>query len=214
MREIEIYTLKKSGVSLESLYGLYQQSFQQWRAHQIVSPFISKTYDEFKEYVESATVFVALDMETQELLGMHCFYCYHDMHALGFFLAISPEAKHQGIASRMLEHEIALFRKHGYRYLLGNTLTAATWSVRWHLKNGYYITGYTRNEQNSSPSYRFRKPIALNVRKHPSDLLWMWPIAPLTAKIQYVMYYLVTNICKTRTGRLNRIGRMAKKILK
>ena len=214
MREIEIYMLKKSGVSIEALYGLYQQSFQQWHEHQIVSPFISKTFDEFRELVERAMVFVALDVETQELLGMHCFYCYHDMHALGFFLAISSKAKHQGIASRMLEHEIVLFRKHGYRFLKGNTLAAATWSVRWHRKNGYYITGYTRNELNNYPSYQFRKQIALDVRRHPGDVFWLPGVAPLTACVCFVVTYIATCVCKTREGKLNWLGRWAKRVAK
>ena len=134
--------------------------------------------------------------------------------ARGANLAVSPKAKHEGIASRMLQEETQRLRKAGYRYIIEDTAIPAIWSVQWHLKNGYYIVGYSRSENRNYASYIFRKQIAFDVRHHPTDLLWMRPIAPLTAKIQYVMYYLATNVCKTREGRLNWIGRWTKRVAK
>ena len=128
--------------------------------------------------------------------------------------AVSPKVKHEGIASRMLQEEVRRLCNAGYRYFIEDTAIPATWSVQWHLKNGYYIVGYSRSERNNYASYIFRKQIAFDVRHHPTDLLWMRPVAPLTAKIQYVMYYLATSICKTREGRLNWLGRWAKRVAK
>ena len=88
----------------------------------------------------------------------------------------------------------------------------AVWSVRWHLKNGYYITGYKRSEGKNYASYTFRKPIALDVRHHPLDLLWTRPIAPFTARLSYMVSYLITCVCKTRDGRLTAIGRVGKRV--
>ena len=213
MRKIIIHTLRKTGVSTEKLYELFQQSFQQWRDLDITAPFINKSFEEFKEVVENANVFVALDAETQELLGMHCFlFRKKDGQAFGFFLAVSPKAKHEGIASRMLAHEVTIFRKHGYRYMQGTTNAAATWSVRWHLKNGYRIVGYSRSVNSNSPSCTFRKQIAYDLRHHPTDFLWLPFIAPVTARLTYTITFLATCICKNWSGELNVLGRLAKRL--
>ena len=89
--------------------------------------------------------------------------------------------------------------------MAGNTGIPATWSVKWHLKNGYYIVGYSRSEKNNYASYIFRNPIA------PS-LLWSRPLEPITAKLLYCLSWLATNICKSKSGKLNWIGRMAKDV--
>ena len=213
MREIVIHTLKKTDVSIEALYELYKESFQQWHEKDIAASFINKTFEEFKEVVDNANVFVALDAKTQELLGMHCFlFRKRDGQAFGFFLAISPKAMHEGIASRMLAHETGIFQKHGYRYLQGTTNAAATWSVRWHLKNGYRIIGYSRSESNNYASYTFRKQFAYDLRHHPTDILWLPCIAPVTSRLTYAATYLVTHLCKARTGNLNALGRLAKRL--
>ena len=213
--DITIKDNKDARVSLQELHELFQQSFQQWRDSGIDVPALHGTFEDFKAKVEPALVFVAQDGETGKLLAMHCFYgSLRKGHVHGFFLAVSPEAKHQGLATRMLEHETRLFRKKGIRYLRGNTSEAASWSVRWHLKNGYRKVGYRRTEDSNSALVIFRKQIATDWRRHPADLLWTRPLAPLTAKIQYAASYLATNICKTRTGRLNWMGRMAKRIIR
>ena len=158
-------------------------------------------------------VFIAQDEATSELLGMHTLRLNKRKgRANGANLAVSPKAQHEGIASRMLEAEAQRLRKAGYRYMVGNTAVPATWSVQWHLKNGYHIVGYSRSERNNYASYIFRKQIATDVRHHPTDLLWTKPIASLTAKLLYCLSWLATNICKSKSGKLNWIGRMAKDV--
>ena len=90
------------------------------------------------------------------------------------------------------------------------TSAGAPWSVQWHLKNGYRIMGYSRSEKQNYASYVLRKQIAIDVRHHPTDLLWTKPLAPITAKVRYWATYIATCICKDKAGRLNRIGRMVR----
>jgi GNAT superfamily N-acetyltransferase len=159
--------------------------------------------------------FVALDANTNELLGMHTLKLNKRKgRANGANLAVSPRAQHEGIASRMLQTEAQRLRKNGYRYIVENTAIPATWSVQWHLKNGYRIVGYSRSERNNYASYVFRKQIATDLRHHPEDLLWTRPIAPVTAKIQYIASYLATCICKDKAGKLNWLGRIIKRSLR
>jgi hypothetical protein len=86
--------------------------------------------------------------------------------------------------------------------------------VKWHLKNGYRIVGYSRSERHNYASYVFRKQLAVDVRHHPTDLLWTKPIAPVTARLIYCLTWLATKICKDKAGRLNLVGRLAKRSLK
>ena len=212
MREIEIHTLRKTDVSIEILYKLFRQSFDEWRDNGIVASFINKTFEEFKEVIDRSVVFVAQDRETGEVLGMHCFYCYPARYVFDFFLAVSPHAKRQGIATKILQEEVARLRQKGYRYMKCTTSAAATWSVRWHLKNGYRIVGYSRSINSNSPSCTFRKQLAYDLRHHPTDFLWLPFIAPITARLTYTITYLVTTICKKRSGELNVLGRLAKRL--
>ena len=214
-RKIIIKTNKEAEVSVEELYKLEQAAFQQWTDAGLYTPVSNTSVERLQQYIADKAVFVALDEATGELLGMHTLKLNKRKgRANGANLAVSPKAQHEGIASRMLEAEAQRLRKAGYRYIVENTAIPATWSVQWHLKNGYHIVGYSRSERNNYASYIFRKQIATDVRHHPTDLLWTKPIAPVTAKLLYCLSWLATNICKSKSGKLNWIGRMAKRSLK
>ena len=212
-RDIVIKTNKEAEVSVEELYELEHTAFQQWTDAGLYTPISNTSVERLQRYIADKAVFVAQDEATGELLGMHTLRLNKlKGRANGANLAISPKAQHEGIASRMLQAEVLRLRKAGYRYIVENTAIPATWSVQWHLKNGYHIVGYSRSERNSYASYVFRKQIAIDVRHHPTDLLWTRPIAPLTAKVLYCFSWLATNICKSKSGKLNAIGRIAKDV--
>ena len=214
MREIIVKTKKEAEVSVEELLALRREAFRQWtEAGLTTSASHQVSAEQFARYLSDKTVFIARDAATGELLAMHTLRLDRRKGmAWGANLAVAPSAKHEGIGTRMLQEEVPWLRKAGIRYMIGGTGIPAVWSVRWHRKNGYYVCGYYRSEGENYGSYRFRKPIAYDIRHHPTDLLWTRPIAPLTARVQYVMYYLATCVCKTREGKLNAIGRFAKRI--
>ena len=212
-RKIIIKTYKEAEVSVEELYKLEQVAFQQWTDAGLYTPISNTSVERLQLYIADKAVFVAQDEATGELLGMHTLKLNKRKgRADGANLAVSPKAQHEGIASRMLEAEALRLRKAGYRYIVENTAIPATWSVQWHLKNGYHIVGYSRSERNNYASYIFRKQIATDVRHHPTDLLWTRPLAPITAKLLYCLSWLATNICKSKSGKLNAIGRIAKEV--
>ena len=212
---IDVRTSKEVEASTEELYDLFYAAFQQWAEADLYNSAAHIAIDRFKQYLANCLVFVAQDETTGELLAMHTLRLNKRKGRVnGANLAVSPKVKREGIASRMLVEEVQRLRKAGYRYMMGSTGIPATWSVRWHLKNGYRIVGYSRNEKHNYASYVFRKQIATDVWHHPADLLWTCPIAPLTAKISYAASYIATSICKTREGRLNWVGGMGKRVFK
>ena len=212
---IIVKTWKKAGVDSEELYQLVQESFALWIEKGFDAPALHRTFEEFLQAINNAAVFVALDAETNELLGMHCFYLDSKKKcANGFYLAVYPKYMNQGIASRMLAIEAELIRKAGYRYMQGDTAINAEWSVNWHLRNGYRIVGYRRCQGRNYASYVFRKQLYCDLRHHPSDLLWTRPLAPLTARLCFVASYTATRLCKHSDGSLNTLGRLAKKVIR
>lgn len=215
MREIIVRTLKEIEVPVEELDELRKVAFKQWEDAGLDASEIHTSVQSLARYIRDKVVFVAHDAKTGELLAMHTFRLNKRKHrAAGANLAVSPTAKQEGIGSRMLEAEVERFRKNGYRYLTESTGIPAIWSVRWHLKNGYYITGYKRSEKKNYASYTFRKPIALDICHHPTDIFWTRPIAPLTARVHYFVSYIVTCLVKDRSGKLTLLGRVAKKALR
>ena len=210
-RNIVIKTNKEAGVPVEELYKLRKAAFQQYTDNGLYTAVQHTTIDQFQLQLKGKSVFVVQDEATGELLGMHTLRLNKRKgRADGANLAVSPKAQHEGIASRMLQAEAQRLRKAGYRYIVENTAIPATWSVKWHLKNGYYIVGYSRSEKRNYPIYIFRKQIATDLRHHPTDLLWTRPVAPITAKLRYCLTWLATKICKDKAGRLNWIGRMVR----
>ena len=214
-RKIIIKTYKEAEVSVNELYKLRIAAFEQWTDAGL-NVLESKTpIEQFRRYIKDKTVFVAQDEATGELLAMRTLTLNGQKgRAAESNLSVAPKAKRQGIATRLIETEVQWLRERGYRYTTCSTGIPAIWSVKWHLKNGYYIVGYSRSERNNYASYIFRKQIATDVRHHPTDLLWTKPIAPVTAKLLYCLSWLATNICKSKSGKLNWIGRMAKRSLK
>ena len=212
-RKIIIKTYKEAEVSVEELYKLEQAAFQQWTDAGLYTPVSNTSVERLQRYIADKAIFVAQDEATGELLGMHTLKLNKRKgRANGANLAVSPKAQHEGIASRMLQTEAQRLCKAGYRYIVENTAIPAIWSVKWHLKNGYHIVGYSRSERNNYASYIFRKQIATDVRHHPTDLLWTRPIVPITAKIRYCLTWMATMACKDKAGKLNAIGRIAKDV--
>lgn len=213
-RNISIKTIKEAGVSAEELYELRKNAFSQWLVEGL-KPVVIVPIEQFKLYLSESTVFVAQDKATGELLAMRTLTLNRQQgRAAESNLSVAPKAKRQGIATKLINYEVEWLKNNGYRYTTCSTAIPATWSVRWHLKNGYYIVGYSRSERHNYASYVFRKQIAVDVRHHPTDLLWTRPLVPITAKLRYWATYIATSICKDKAGRLNWIGRMAKRSLK
>ena len=191
----------------EALYVLNKESHGMWTEQGLDAPWMHLTFPEFQQAIRGVPMFVALDAETGELLGMHSFrthrkegWCY------GYRLAIASSARREGIASRMLAYEAERIRQAGYRYLRGVTGTTAEWSVRWHLRNGYRIIGYYHSPNNNFANYVFRKQLA------PS-ILWGPTLGPLTARMSFAASWLVNHLLKHSDGRDNLLGRFARKII-
>ena len=207
MNNIIITTRKETDVTDEALYELYKESFRKWTQQGMEAPWLCASFEEFCKHLNTSTAFIAVDANTDELLGMHCFRGNKKHRwAYDFYLAVKPQAQGQGIASRMLAYEAEVIRNAGFLYLKDTTATKAAWSVRWHLKNGYRIVGYYQAPSNNFANYVFRKQLA------PS-ILWGPTLGPLTARMSFAASWLVNHLLKHSDGQDNLLGRIARKII-
>lgn len=211
---IIITTLKQYPVSDWQLYKLYKASYQQWLDRGVDAPWLHHTFERFKELISHAVVYLAIDDCSQELYAMHCLNITHMRKGVfGFCLAVAPQNKQQGIATKMLQVEREQVRQRGFHYMKGVTEVSAIWSVRWHLKNGYHIVGYGKGCAPYSDTYTFRLQLVPFSWHHPSTWLWNKPLAPLAARCCYLASYAVAQLTHHRNGELNWIGRVGKKLM-
>lgn len=205
---IIITTREKAHITDEQLYEHFNRSYDQWRDKGLDSPFLHTSFERFKKVIGPAMVTVAIDATTNEPVGMRAIACYPKQHyAFDFFLSVAPEYKRQGIGTRLMEYEKEILRKRGYRYLKCTTSAEADWSVRWHHKMGYLITGYHLSPEANNATYSFRLQLA------PS-ILWGPALGPVTAKVCLIASYAVAYLLKHPDGRDNLLGRVARSIVK
>ena len=214
-------TRNKAGVTDETLYALSLESFKTWAERGLEAPWMHRSLEEFQRVIHGVSVFVALDAETGELLGMHCFKTYRRQGwCYGFLLAVAASVRHEGIASRMLAFEVERIRESGYRYIKEVTATTADWSINWHLKNGFRIIGYHRSPNNNFANYVFRKQLIPISLSSPSDIAFILrhPVYALHSsaafcRLRYILSYVVTRLVKDSHGHDNLLGRLARKMI-
>jgi ribosomal protein S18 acetylase RimI-like enzyme len=214
MNNIIITTRKEAAVTDEQLYALFNSAYDQWRDNSLDYPFLHKSFEEFQKSIDPVLVTIAIDTATGEPVGMRGVACYRKKrYAFDFCLSVAPEYKRKGIATRLMEFEKEILRQHGYRYLTCNTSADAPWSVSWHRKMGYLITGYHLSPNTSGPKYSYRMQLLCDPLRHPTDLLWTRPLAPVTARCSLALSYAITWLTKDAQGRDNLLGRLARKII-
>ena len=208
---IIISRFDKTDLSTEDVHRLVDDAWQRWFEAGLDSVWFHPTEEQFARTVNGRIVYVAVDSETGELLGCHMLKPDCHRHRIsGSFLAVAPKAQGRGIASRLLEAEAAIAIKNGYTHMQESTATTATWSIRWHLRNGYRIIGYQRRPQDNHPLYVFRKQLVPSSIRH---LRYSFYSSALFCCLRFFASYAVTRLTKDSNGNLNLIGRIGKRIL-
>lgn len=111
-RDILISTREEVGINDDVLFELYNASFDLWRKNGLDAVWLHHTRASLKRQLSKKTIFVAIDKNTNELLGMHVLKANPKANGLaGSFLAVLPAAQRCGVATRLLEEEIAYAKK-------------------------------------------------------------------------------------------------------
>ena len=210
--DIVIKRFGDTAFTSEDVHRLVDEAWQRWFDAGLDSEFFHVSAERFERAVKSRVVFVAIDGEACELFGCHFLRPDHQRHCLfGSFLAVAPKAQGRGIATRLLEHEADLAVEHGYTHIQESTATTATWSIRWHLKNGYRIIGYQRRPQDNHPLYVFRRQLLPPSIRRPLYSLFC---LTLFCRLHFAASFIATRLFKDGRGNLNWLGRIAKRMVR
>ena len=205
----------------EALYALDEESHRIWAENGLDAPWMHRSFAEFQRIIHSVAVFVALDAETGELLGMHCFRTFRRKGCCyGFLLAVTTSVQREGIASKMLAYEVERIRQSGYRYIREVTATTADWSIRWHKKNGFRIIGYYHSPNDNFANYVFRKQLIPISLSSPSGIAFVLrhPVYALHSNaafccLRFLLSYTVNRLTKDSDGHDNLLGLVARKLI-
>ena len=176
---IVVKPLNETTFTASDLYALVTDAYQMWTEHGLDEPWMHRSLEEFKASIADVyAIYVALDADTAELLGMHCFRAnLKKKRAMGFYLAVSPKAQRRGITKQLEENGQEQLRQAGFTHIVVSTTATAQWAVTCHQKNGYRIIGCKRDPQ---LSYIFRKqlkPVSLTTLiTHPVYSLYSSPL--------------------------------------
>ena len=154
-----IKQLPESGISYAQLADLIHAALEE-RLQQGLNFTCSRmSADDFENRLQDGTVFVSMDEDSGKLLGTVTLTIHADRkgrkYAYHEYLAVSPEAKHLGVATQLSAAWLAFAKENGVQYVKSDTATRAESSVRWHLKNGFQIYGVKAFRNTDYVSYIF-----------------------------------------------------------
>lgn len=108
-------------------------------------------------------VFVAVDEQSQELLGTGTILFHYDENHIpyaGFILeAVRPDVQGQGIGKMLKQRREECAKERGCHYIMSSTASNAESSIKYHLKSGAKKYGFSSAKNSDYYSIYFRKDI-------------------------------------------------------
>lgn len=162
----------------------------------------SFTLDDLKNKTKDGYI-TTVTSDDGRLQGFH-FFSIRGTIAHEEFLAVRPDCKRCGVASKMLSEEIKFLT--GYKSgkavtcMIGDTSIHAISSVRWHVGNGYKIIGLASFGCTNYYSYIFRRQLT-------SPSVWN---SRIWCAFHYACSWLLCKSTKNKNGTLTALGKILK----
>lgn len=203
--EVVVKLLSETSISYSDLADLLHDAFEERLGQGLHFTCSTMTAEQFESKMKGGYVFVALDNETEELLGTVTIHLDTDKHGIIFgyqeYLAVSPRAKHSGVGTALAKAWNALLQEKEAKYVLSDTACKATSSVEWHLKNGFQIFGLESYRSTNYWSYVFIKYLDDSIRK-----------TLLQLKLRYWCSWLFIKTTRHQNGTDTAFGKLYKRI--
>lgn len=200
---IRVNYFSQANVSLEQIADLIRSSFVERKEQRLNMDGCFITSEKIKDVIDGGNdIVLAFDNESNELVGADIvevksyrggYYLYN------WITAVCPRSKGKHVASIMMDEVKNYAMKNHCDYIWSCTATNATSSVKFHLKNGFRIYGFTSDRTKNYYSYLFRDQIAKSCFWNNS----------LFYKISFAYYYLRTKILRKEDGSQTMVGRFA-----
>jgi len=196
---------EETNVSYEDIVHLIHKSFEDRLKQGLKFTCSFLTVEEYKKDTAKGTVFVALDKDTQELLGTATVNVKKDIYGVTYgyneYVAIAPKAQRQGIASQLLKECEKIVKEAGAEYIFSDTAVEAKSSIQYHLKNGFKIIGLHSYPSTNYYSYFFRKQLVPS-KKWNSNLY---------CKYAFLKSYIITKLTLRKDGHKTFLASLFKK---
>lgn len=160
---IVIKRKEDTDVSYEQIVQLMHESFEERLQQGLKFTCSFMTVEEYKKNTSDGIVFVAIDTDSNTLMGTATVHLKKDEKGVIFgyneLNAINSRAKRCGIGSMLLRAREQLIKEAGGEYILSDTAVGAKSSVKYHLKNGFKIVGLRSFASTDYYSFLFRKQL-------------------------------------------------------
>lgn len=204
--QFTIKLLSESDITYQQIADLQHAAFEERLNQGLRFTCSVMTAEQFEAKMNDGYVFLALNEDSNELLGTVTIHLYtdksSDLYGYHEFLAVSPLAKHSGVGISLAQAWQKLLLEKGAKYVLSDTACGAISSVKWHLKNGFKIIGLESYRSTNYWSYVFRRQLI------PSK---KWD-NPLYCKWQYIKSWLFIKITRDINGKDTAVGRLYKRL--
>lgn len=190
---IVVKKLDETSITYEQIADLMHESFEERLQQGLKFTCSFMSVEQYKKKTADGVVFVAIDEDTQELMGtavVHVKKADGVIYGYNELAAICSKAKRCGIGSMLLNARVELVKNAGGEYILSDTAVGAQSSIKYHLKNGFKIIGLTSFSSTNYYSYLFRKQLA------PSKL---WN-NNLFCKLVFIKSYIYTKLISKEDG--------------
>lgn len=153
----------ETSVTYEEITDLMHRSFEERLQQGLNFTCSFMTIETFKEKTKNGYLLVALDADTDKLLGTTTFQVRKDEHGCIYgyneLLAVSPDFKRCGVGAKLEKAYTDLAKKTECAYIMADTAVGATSSIKYHLNCGFKIVGLMSSPSTNYYSYLFRKQL-------------------------------------------------------
>lgn len=164
---------EETDFSFEQIVNLLHESFQERLLQGLKFTCSYMTIDEFKSITSDGIIFIAVDLDSNSLVGTATIHIRKDSEDIVYgyleLLAINENTKRCGIGSSLFATCENVVKNAGGEYILSDTAVGAKSSVKYHLKNGFKIIGLRSFASTDYYSYLFRKQLVPS-KKWNSDI--------------------------------------------
>ncbi len=198
---IEIHKLSETDYTFSDVHSLIKEVYEKRAKEGIHFQALSQTTYEIEKRIRlhDGVVFVAIDIDSNDLVGTGTILFHKDKHGqpfCGFVLeAVKETAQGKGIGTMIRKRREKLAIEKGNLYISSSTAEKAYSSIRYHLRCGSVKYGYYSAPNTDYYSINFRKYLH-------SDSRWIY----LYCSIRYYIVKFYTKLMKKQNGKFTVLG--------
>ena len=205
MMQIVVKQLNDTSITYQQITDLQHAAFIERLEQGLRFTCSTMNAEQFEAKMKDGFVFVALNKDTNDLLGTVTIHIKTDevgnVYGYHEYLAVSPNAKHSGVGSKLAQAWNKLLEEKAAKYVMSDTACGAISSVNWHLKNGFQIYELESYRSTNYWSFVFIKYLDDSLRK-----------SPLQMKFHYWLSWLFIKTTRHKNGSDTTIGKIYKSL--